>query len=38
MLHGLAAEEIGPDKLDDNDPDYEVTIAVRALAKSADAA
>jgi SAM-dependent methyltransferase len=34
MLHGLAAEEIGAAKLDDNDPDYEVLIGVRAATAS----
>lgn len=30
FLHGLAAEELRPDELDYCDPDYEVSIAVRA--------
>jgi SAM-dependent methyltransferase len=30
FLHGLAAEELGPDALDVPDPGYEVTIAIRA--------
>jgi SAM-dependent methyltransferase len=32
MLHGIAAEEIGAKKLDDRDPDFEVTVAIRARA------
>jgi SAM-dependent methyltransferase len=31
LLQGLAAEELGADELDYLDPDYEVTIAVRAV-------
>jgi SAM-dependent methyltransferase len=30
FLHGLAAEELSPEELDHRDPDFEVTIAVRA--------
>jgi hypothetical protein len=30
FLHGLAAEELSPGELDHRDPDFEVTIAVRA--------
>lgn len=31
FLHGLAAEEVGPQKLDYHDPDYELLITVRAV-------
>ena len=31
LLHGLAAEELAPEELDYQDPDYDVIIAVRAL-------
>jgi len=30
FLHGLAAEELSPRELDSHDPDFEVTVAVRA--------
>ena len=35
FLHGLAVEELSPDELDHRDPDYEVSITIRA-AKSND--
>ena len=31
FLYGIAAEELGPEELDYRDPDYELTIAVRAV-------
>lgn len=31
FLHGMAAEELGADELDYHDPDYEVSIAIRAM-------
>jgi SAM-dependent methyltransferase len=31
FLHGLSVEELTEDELDDSDPDYEVTIAIRAM-------
>jgi SAM-dependent methyltransferase len=31
FLHGLAAEELAPEELDYNDPDYQVSITVRAV-------
>ena len=31
FLHGLATEELEPDELEAHDPDFEVTIAVRAV-------
>jgi SAM-dependent methyltransferase len=31
FLHGLSVEELTEDELDDFDPDYEVTIAIRAM-------
>lgn len=34
FLHGYAAEELAPAELDLRDPDYEVTIAVRAIKSS----
>jgi SAM-dependent methyltransferase len=30
FLHGVAAEELSPEELDAHDPDFEVTVAVRA--------
>jgi len=37
FLHGVAAEELEPEELDYRDPDYEVTIAVRAVRTEAPA-
>lgn len=31
LLHGLVQSEVRPDELDEHDPDYQVTIAVRAV-------
>ncbi len=31
FLHGLAAEELKPEELDHDDPDYELIITVRAV-------
>lgn len=31
FLHGLSVEELTEDELDESDPDYEVTIAIRAI-------
>jgi SAM-dependent methyltransferase len=33
QLHGIASDELPPDDLDVHDPDYEVLIGVRALAR-----
>jgi SAM-dependent methyltransferase len=34
FLQGLAVEELSPEELDHHDPDYEVTVAVRAVKES----
>jgi hypothetical protein len=31
MLHGIAAEELRPSELDEDDPDFEVTLLARAV-------